>query len=406
MTYAFILGKNPTLSIAEILSVLKRESFVFIILSISGNALIIKTEGLIDNPQDLLDRLGGTIKIVEIFVESYKEDVMGPILGFASSSFSDSKFVFGISSYGTSFPRLGFEVKKKLKEIGINSRFVNGKEKDLSAPEIKNNKILTHGADFILIQNNHKTFVGRTIAIQDYESYSHRDWDRPRKNAKSGMLPPKVAQIMLNLIPAYNLQPIRLPLIYDPFCGQGTILQEALLMGYQGIGSDISKERVSDTRQNLEWFAKEYGIKIESDKIVFQANALSLEEKNLPAKIDTIVSEVYLGPPLTDKTRYGEMSVIIKGLEKEYISFLTNIQHINIPYLVLALPFYRNQKECLFLNIIDEAKKIGYNVIDPFENTGISFDFLPEYDRVRKTIAYSRPDQIVGREIIILEKNN
>lgn len=401
MIYAFILGKNPTLSIAEIFSVLKRESFVFVILSISGNALVIKTEKPIDKPQYFLNTLGGTIKMVEVFVESNREDVIGPILGFASNSFNDSKFVFGISSYGTSFSRLGFEIKKKLKDIGINSRFVKGKWKDLSAPEIKNNKILTHGADFVLIQNNNKIFIGRTIAIQDYESYSYRDYSRPRRNAKSGMLPPKIAQIMLNLIPMTKNHELT---IYDPFCGQGTVLQEAILMGYKVIGSDISKERVFDSKQNLKWFAQEYSIDMEPEKIVFQADALNIKKENLPTEVDSVVSEVYLGPPLTDKISYQEISMITKDLEKEYVYFLNNIWRINIPYLVLALPFYRNQNKPLFLNIIDEAKKIGYNVIDPFENTGISFDLLPEYDRIRKTITYSRPDQIVGREIMVLEK--
>jgi len=407
MLYAFLLGKNTALSLAEIFSVLAREHFIFVSFSISGNALIIKLDKRIENPQDFLDRLGGTVKIAEIITETPEKEVKGPILGYISNSFSDSKFVFGISSYNTSFPRLGFEIKKELKDLVINSRFVRGKEKELSAPEIKNNKILTHGADFVLIKNIDKIFVGKTIAIFDYESYSFRDWNRPRRNAKSGMLPPKLAQIMLNLIPTYNpLGAYRLPLIFDPFCGQGTILQEALLMGYQAIGSDNSKERIYDAKENLKWLKKEYDLKIEVEKMVFQADALNLTEKNLPAKPDVIVSEVYLGPPLTGKESEKEIIQLTENLQQKYIQFIQNTYYL-LPttyYFVLALPFYKLKNKVYHLNIIDEIKSIGYNVIDPFDQTGIGFDLLPEYDKIRKTILYSRPDQMVGREIIILKK--
>jgi len=406
MLYAFILGKNTALSVAEILSVLKRDRFVFVYLSITSKALIIKTDKLISEPQKLLGCLGGSIKIAEIFMETEANKIKGPILGYISSAFQESKFIFGISSYGFRTHNLGIEIKKELKKIGVSSRLVMGKEESLSAPEIKNNKILEKGADFILIQNQNKIFVGKTVAIQDYESYSHRDFGRPRRNAKSGMLPPKVAQIMLNLIPNYDLQLTRLPLIYDPFCGQGTVLQEALLLGLEVIGSDNSPERIYDSQKNLEWLAKEYNLSIRAENIIFQADALALTKESLSVNPDAIVSEVYLGPPLDKQTTEKNILGIIKDLEKEYTSFLHSIQYLNIQYFVLAFPYYNLKNKRYYLNIFDSLQKIGYNVIDPFEKSGIDFDLLPEYNREQKTILYSRPDQIVGREIVILEKKD
>lgn len=399
MKYAFILGKNTALSIAEIISVLKRDLFVFVILSISGNTLIIKADKRIENAQDFLNKLGGIIKVAEIFTETQEKDIIEPILGYIENSSQDSKFIFGISSYNLKVKNLGFDIKKELKKVVVSSRFVQGKEESLSAPEIKNNKIIEKGADFVLIRNENQVFLGKTIAIQDYEAYSDRDYGRPRRNAKSGMLPPKIAQIMLNLIPNNP------SLIYDPFCGNGTILQEALLMGYQVIGSDISQDRIYDTKENLKWLKDKYKLDIEPDKIVFRSDALSLTKKNLLNKPDAIVSEVYLGPPLTEMVTEREILNITNKLEGEYKQFLRSCLETNTPYLILALPFYNLRGKRYYLNIFDDIGKIGYNVIDPFKDTGIGFDLLLEYDNKRKTIFYSRPDQIVGREIIILERN-
>ena len=45
----------------------------------------------------------------------------------------------------------------------------------------------------------------------------------------------------------------RHPLILDPFCGTGTVLQEALLAGYDVVGTDLSQKIVDYTTENLSW---------------------------------------------------------------------------------------------------------------------------------------------------------
>mgnify|MGYP000206360901 CR=1 FL=1 len=402
MLYAFILGKNPTLSIAEIISVLKRDSFVFVILSITSKSLVIKLDKKIENTQFFLDKIGGTIKIAEIFSIKKEKEVLGELLNYISDNFQNQKFIFGISKYDISLPKIGFELKKELKKININSRFVKGKDKSLSAPEIKNNKILTHGSDFVLIREKNNIYIGKTIAIQDYISYSYRDYNRPRRNAKSGMLPPKIAQIMINLIPLK----INSKVIYDPFCGQGTVLQEASLIDLKSMGSDISPERIFDTKENLKWLKREYNLNIHPEEMVFLSDALKIKNKDFKNKPDFIVSEVYLGPPMKGNENEKEIISIINKIEHQCIFFLKNIvlSKINIRYLILAIPYYNLKNKKYYLNIIDEFKKMSYNVIDPFNNTEIEKGKLKEYNQERKTIEYIRENQIVGRELFILEK--
>jgi len=65
--------------------------------------------------------------------------------------------------------------------------------------------------------------VAQTVWIQDIESYTERDIDRDR-SMTVGMMPPKIAQIMISL----GTQGKKDTVIWDPFCGLGTTLIEAL----------------------------------------------------------------------------------------------------------------------------------------------------------------------------------
>src|SRR6185503_10002944 len=98
--------------------------------------------------------------------------------------------------------------------------------------------------------------LAQTLFVQDIEAYGARDQARPARDARVGMLPPKLAQIMLNLsagplrASAEELARLR---VLDPFCGTGVILQEALLMGYSVLGTDIDERMVDYSRRNIKW---------------------------------------------------------------------------------------------------------------------------------------------------------
>ena len=93
--------------------------------------------------------------------------------------------------------------------------------------------------------------------MQPFKDLSRLDFGRPARDDFSGMLPPKLAQIMINLAQVQNPE----ALIIDPFCGSGTILSEALLMGYKDLlGSDISPKAIADTYKNISWIKDLYKI--------------------------------------------------------------------------------------------------------------------------------------------------
>ena len=43
--------------------------------------------------------------------------------------------------------------------------------------------------------------------------------------------------------------------ILDPFCGTGVVLQEALIMGFNAYGTDLSEKMISFSDINLKWLS-------------------------------------------------------------------------------------------------------------------------------------------------------
>lgn len=360
MQYAFILGNHPLLSQAELKAVLKEYKIVYDL----NDVFIIETKKI--DAEALLEQLGGTIKIVEIKKEIKKieEIKLAEILDINP----EKKNKFGFSIYHKAkIPKpllaIGLEYKKKLKQENIKSRLVQSRENILSSVILIKEKC----QDVVLIFEEEKIIVGKTVAVQKFDEYSKRDYGRPARDTHSGMLPPKLAKMMINLA-----QVKKDAIILDPFCGSGTILQEAMLMGYQNIiGSDISNKAIVDTKKNLEW------LNVENEINVFQADANQISKK-IKNKIDAIIAEVYLGPVK------GEINVrdTKQELKKMYQLILKELTKILKPdsRLVIAFPAWRRKEgiDKLYLNF----EELGY--------------------KMKNEYLYGRPDAQVLRDIKVL----
>lgn len=207
------------------------------------------------------------------------------------------------------------------------------------------------------------------------------------------MIPPKLAQIMLNLSEKINEKSI----ILDPFCGSGTILMEAALMGVKNlIGADILKKAVAGTEKNFQWFKDNYKLLIINYKL-FEISANDISKKIALNYIDAIVTEPYLGP---QRGRIDPVKTKIE-LEKLYSSALAEFKKILKPdgRIVMIFPVRTEgeRPDWHFLN----PNLDGWQIINP----------LPEnlqqtlHAARRGTIVYGRPGQKVWREIVILKKS-
>ena len=419
MRYAFVLGRVYTLSLAELLEVLKNLVVGYKILACSQDVVVIET----DKPLDIAKlqlRLGGIIKIIrliDIFQKKGKEypsQVLENYFTFKkikSEYFSDysGKKQFGVSIY-TLDPtmrfreesqRIAFLIKRILQEESQSVRAVIPQfpAQSLSSVLVNENQLLQKGAEIVIIAGNQKLFIGKTLTVQNYEDYGRRDYQRPARDERVGMIPPKVAQAMINM--AGPLKPM--DCILDPFCGSGTILQEAIFMGFKGIGSDLEQRMVENSEKNLEWFRNRYHVALGRYKL-FTSHAAEIASQLPPdSKISAIVSEGTLGPIYGKLPKKSEMQENFKNLSKLYDQVFKEFKKI-LPEghrIVLCLPAYKiSHSDYESMPDLDFATQNGYTVVDP-----ISPDLTAKYKFLRvtprKSIIYDRKDQVVAREIII-----
>jgi tRNA G10 N-methylase Trm11 len=398
MQYFFILGNNPTLSIAEILSQLDKS---FKTETLTDNFLILQSEESL-NANVWQKKLGGTIKIGTVLdqAKNFRSETAVEIL----KSFRRPHF--GFSFYGNNDDFIGqskrwaMEIKNQLKQKNIPSRWVVAKEKTLSSVVVLKNKLLAEGAEFVFLASNDKNYFGQTISCQEFEDYGHRDFDRPARNIEEGMLPPKLAKMMINLAKVSQEKTI-----LDPFCGSGTILQEALLMGCQNvIGADLSEEAIKNSQENISWLIKNYQLSVTNYQL-FQHDVRNISQKIPPNSVNAIVTEPYLGPIKNLNLKF-EISNIITVLSDLYLKAFSEFKKImeSRGKIVIIFPAFRIGNELKFLPILEEIKKMGWQIVNPLSSELKNSPVLKV--TTRNSIVYSRPDQTVLREIFIFEPTN
>ncbi len=368
MIYAFELGHQPHISVAEIVSVLKLFSITYTEFACTDSFFLIETNAKLDADR-LIHTLGGTIRIMEcIFKKNTDIDTLVSYL----TETTEGKIQFSLS--GVKSTKLALDVKKNLKQAGRSVRYIEAKN---TATVIHNN-LIEKKTDMVKIGND--WFF--TLAIQDIESFTKRDYERPRTDSRSGMLPPKLARIMINLAEA--------PLdshILDPFCGSGTILTEALSLGYTEVtGSDYSEKAVEDSIENINWFIREHSTK-KVQASVHLLSATNLDKVFKSANIDAIVSEPYMGKPLRGHESKAALVAQAAELKELYVKSFASFTKILSPngVIIFIIPIFKADKEWVRTNAQIEIEKLGFTII-PFSEKNTS-------------LLYSRDNQFVGREI-------
>lgn len=412
MKYIFHLGRIPELSLAEIQAIMENINMVYGIDFMNPKILIIETKKDIDF-ENIFPKMGGTIKISEILSEEKNiTEVFGRIVSIIKELNKErlGKKILGYSIYFTQNDnknkvfelsrqiRKNFiETKKSLsKKTGIRIIFPDASG-ELKSASVINNKILKKGWEFNFIFLLNKITLSKTLVVQNINSYSMRDFGRPNRDVRIGMIPPKLAQIMINLAQARENQTI-----LDPFCGTGTILQEALLGGYKAIGTDANGKQIENCKKNLQWLFENFSVKYPDCKL-FQADGGSAVKKIKPNSIDAIVTEPTLGPAYKKVPEMAEIQYNFRNLEKLYLGFFQNSKNVlrKKARLVIAFPAYKiNENKYVFVPFVDKLKKMGYSVIYPLNNKFITKSIKPTE---RNSIIYDRLDQIVAREMIIFE---
>ncbi len=386
-----ISGAQPELTRKELESVLKTDlsdSFD------SGSVLLLDIET--KNLTFLQDRLAGIVKIGHVIgeLDEWDENAAAELIAAsASGAMGKNKISFGISVYdlGNSkrtrelegeIDSLGGSVKRFLKESGRPVRYVTSKEPRLSSAIVETNGLLLSGGEYVLLVGPDSILIGQTEAVQDFKAWGDRDYGRPKRDKRSGMLPPKLARMMINLS---GIEPEGHS-IMDPFCGSGTVLMEAQLMGFEKIvGSDISERATADTKKNMNWMTRHFEL-APPDLELFTTPAATLVEQ-YSEPVDVIVAEVFLGTPRVrtiEKDEAASIRTELMGMFEESFEGLKTFFK-DETMAVVAFPAYKQTDGNWYrLPIGEMLEKLGFNVTD--------------------NVLYFRDKQFVARDIYTFTK--
>ena len=387
MNYFFILGSHPALSLTELAVKLSGRWQV-----VNDNLAL--ASQVAELSADLLEYLGGTIKFGRVIGqfnqlnEAAAQVIAKQLLAVAQA---DKKICFGLSNYDRQplSRDLGIQIKRFIQDTGRSARWVISSAAALSSVVVEQNHLLTSGGEVVLWRQDNCWQWGVTVAVQPFKSLSARDYGRPARDDQSGMLPPKLAQIMLNLAGFEQGDSV-----LDPFCGSGTILQEAALMkAGRIIGLDNSGVAVANSQINWQWLANRWPIEIDPEISLADARQASVQLAN--QRIKRIVTEPYLVP---QRGRRNFM-VIAQELNQLYSQALVDWQKIIAPggRVVMIWPVFidGHQKHLV------QPKMAGWRKV---EYSQLARQAWPKQYTLDGNLLYGRPGQVVWRAIVGLEK--
>jgi len=413
--YVFFLGHSFALAKKEIICLLEQEKIGYQEFLATDKLFGIEVKKTLP-VDEWQKRLGGTVKIGAVAAEFFKDEVLEkiqeyligvaekssessavrspgqPIVGSIKSDKSnrgtkDGKFKFSLNSYGAigsdKILALGLKIKKALQAKGKSVRLVTSKTDQLSTVAVVKEGLLKTGADLTITAVGSELYLIKTIAVQDFADYSFKDYARPSIDSKSGMLPPKLAKLLLNLV-GLNKEHVFL----DPFCGSGTVLQEALLLGAKEIiGSDISPVAIKDSKSNLAWLKENYQDLIWPKVTLLISSAQELTKHLAENSVDRIAFEGYLGPSITLNVKQAEnVSLELKNL-------------YNVVFKELAKILKTGGKGIAVLPIINKQPIFDLNAFKISGLVQIKLAANP-----RGSLIYAREGQRVEREIFLFTK--
>ncbi len=428
--YVFIPGKNWRLSLAELASFLEARKIYFVLEEFSREFFAVTSNATADDVA--IEGFGGIIKIgvakgslptkvlENAFIKNDKETKTHVRESIASSGLiggfqkkTNGKRLFGVSVYSAdrslrgSSSRIqrfvGSTIKKELAAEGVKSDFMgfsgNRTFPQLTHVEVLKKGLVEKGAEVLVCVGREETLIAVTVGVHNPFEFQKRDVGKPVER-RIFAIPPRIARIMVNLT---GCTPGKTFL--DPFCGVGTILQEALLSGARVVGADMNPWCVKGARENLEWLTREYELE-DADFTVLQADARRLSAK--VRNVDCIATEPDLGPALRHAPTKAYAAKIVAKLEPSYFGFLENVIDVLNPggRLAIVTPYFQTRSgEPVETRFAKKADEVGFRRILPFRKEF----FAKEGEAESKLAGLSSLIDVaerhkVGREIHVFQK--
>jgi len=220
---------------------------------------------------------------------------------------------------------------------------------------------------------------------QNIELYEAIDFGKPGRSMQMGMMPAKLAHIMINIALSQRETKDGLLHIYDPFVWSWTTWMLANYLGYDFIGSDIKTnyaEQNATRWKTTKFYEQKNTFEIFTHDIT-QSLKPSLLKRETKGNL-LIVTEWRLWPIVTKSTSSQDIQKFQEQVLQLYKSFLDRIKELWWAIAVFTIPYYAGQNNFLEKNISDYTTKIGLDIQDISE-------------------IYGREWQQVGRKILIVK---
>ncbi|MCU0642487.1 MAG: hypothetical protein MUF61_02825 [archaeon] len=387
MKYLFILGRNPLVSEAEILSYVERTLARRVAHKIRLNALLLETDNEL-NIKKMMNELGGTIAIGKVLFSGKKKDVLEGIKKKPIYFGRENKVVYSVMSYaenGDEFSEILDAMKENFSGERLKARYkgVSGTVKLQSGRIVHGSpeKIMLRDMNYFVFSCSGEMNFGYLETSYDSEEAERKDMEKPYRR-ESLAISPRLARILINLSQVKDKETLA-----DPFCGIGVILAEAMLRDISVIGIDIDKEAAKDARENIDWLRRNYKISANHAVINSDSRAIKLRER-----IAGIATEPSLGELLKKIPSPERAQEMLAKFEDLMIDVINNLKKGletkgKIAFTAPLIKTQRGRISCDFGRI---CEKTGMRI---YKLSGLDSAF---------PIREFREDQIVGRDIMVL----
>ena len=345
--YLFILGRDPELSALEIKAYLNRKDIEHSLKEHNDSVCLMSLkEGI--KTDNIIKDLGGTVKIA-VELNSLDDIVI-----------EKNKISYGVTQIKCDSSKLLKQLDERFREERVKAVRRYG-----SMHEIPPSKSKHLDIEIIL----YKSRIFRVVSVSNPKEYKSRDANRPAFDPlKETSI--RLAKILVNLSEAKKE-------VMDPFCGTGTILQEALLMGYSVIGIDTS---INDAKRNIDWIGNDYSKKAR----LLRGDARKVS--NYVREVEAIVTEPYLGPYIRRTLEKNEALKIRSELERLYFAFLNEASKIVRGRVVMIAPRFRTRGGEVALNFDSIISKTGFRKANVLKGIEIPIVYRYKTSKIERLI--------------------
>lgn len=346
--YLFFLGISPLLGKREVVDVLMKSGTKPKHVSLFQSLLLLESTKRVDI-RLVQQKLGGTIKSGVVVASPSSNVEALSLIGQRLGQRDTKKITFSLFGAFDDPEKDAYEIKKSL---SMPARFVSSEHWHGLSPEYSASKEVY---EFGLVSFNREKLLVEILAVSDTRGFRLRDRLRPAVLTSEGIMPPKLARMLVNI--GLSNASISNPVVVDPFCGSGTILSEALSLGYDTRGMDNSQDALTAATKNLNAI---FGESIPS-LVLGDATQYCDLEKILDHN-STVVTESYLGPATPRSTDHGQIADELLIMHQTWIAHSAKLLSKGATVIV-ALPDYLNRiSEELVEKVIDAATDSGYTL--------------------------------------------